>query len=410
MPNLITLSCANAALAAAINAAAAAMKLHLPNFMMPPSLTLLWLWSASAPCMAERPDQEISANGVVNLREPQRLEQQEADDHRAVENQRGMRGEVRSNRQGEELGGPGDQIVEQHRHEQDQRCAQETTQHAAHAADDDRGENLDRQVEMELLRGDGFVVAECKEPADDSTDKRAHPESKELVAECAHADDLGRVILLPYRSERAPEARPANVEHEERNQRADGKNEVIVGGVAGEREPEEANLRRLQCRLRATADGGDMDDHEVDQVLHGERGDGEIEALHAQRRGAEEGADAGGEEPAGGQRELERDTGAREMDRAIGADRHDGAVTEMDLARTAHENVQAQCRRGPDEPRQQIAREVETAHKKWRREQQQDNCGHERTIEGQGPELTVLLVAGMADAGETVKHVTPSRC
>jgi hypothetical protein len=62
--------------------------------------------------------------------------------------------------------------------------------------------------------------------------------------------------------------------------------EIIGRGIAGEVDAEERDRRHLQGCLRAAGNGRNLHDDEVDDVLHGERRHGEIDALHAQRGGA----------------------------------------------------------------------------------------------------------------------------
>ena len=100
-----------------------------------------------------------------------------------------------------------DQIVEHDRRKEYKARAEKASQHAAEPADDHHGENLDRMVEVELLRRHVAQIADHQHRADDAADKRARPEREQLELEGIDADDLGRIVLLADSGKRAAESR-----------------------------------------------------------------------------------------------------------------------------------------------------------------------------------------------------------
>src|SRR5918995_534951 len=98
------------------------------------------------------------------------------------------------------------------------------------------------------------------------------------------------------------------------------------------------------------------------------------------------------------------------MHAGVSADADDGAVAEMDLTCAAHEKVEAEGRRRPDDPWQQIADEIKPVEQERRGEQQGDNQQDEPPVERHGPELALVLVAGMTDACAAIEHQILSIC
>ena len=81
-----------------------------------------------------------------------------------------------------------------------------------------------------------------------------------------------------------------------------------------------------------------------------------------------------------------------------------------DLAGAAHQEIEAERRRRPDDPGCQIADEKETVEGQRRDDEQRDDGCDEAAVEGQGPELALAAVGRVTDAGAAVKHHTLSIC
>src|SRR5262245_25146394 len=161
MPKRTTFSSAASAGRSPAKAVAAvlATKLRRVSFMSSSSYTrrkrsqpALVAFTLSAPGRAERPDQKIIANIVVNFGESKRLEQQKQDDERAVEHQRQVRAQIGGKLDAEKARDGADQIVEHDRRKQNEAGAEKASEYTAKPTDDHHGEELNRKVEMELLR------------------------------------------------------------------------------------------------------------------------------------------------------------------------------------------------------------------------------------------------------------------
>lgn len=303
------------------------------------------------------------------------------------------------------------QIVEYDRRQEHQRRTEEAADDAGHAADNHHRHRLDRYVEIKLFGRDGAVIAERQHRSGDPAQERAAPEGQELEAVGIDADDGGGEILLPHRRQRAAEAGAADIEHKRRDHEADGERHVIARAVVGDGDAEDAEGGRLQRGLTAAADRLHMRDDPVDEVLHGERADGEIEAFDAKRGEAENQPDRGAEESAKDDGDLERHAGADQMDGAIGADRHHRRIAEMDLAGPAHQQIEPERRRTPDDPRQQITGKIKVGQHEGRDQSQQQQHGDLHAVDRNRPQRAVGGIAGVADSGEAVKHrFTPARC
>src|SRR2546425_2850140 len=244
MPNLTTLSCAIARGSGArrVVAAAAATNCLLAIVMLSP------VWSCTPPLatrVAEGPYQQTLARVVVDLCQPERLEEQESDDQRAIQDQRRMREEIATDPAAIAARKGGQRVIQQQRRQQDEGGAEPAAEDTSEAADDDGGEQLDRQLDVEPFGRYGLVVAKRVERADHAADEGADPEGQQLVAERADAEDLRRIVLLPNGGEGAAEARASDVQHEQRQHRARGQRDHVHARVGSDRLAEQAQWRRF---------------------------------------------------------------------------------------------------------------------------------------------------------------------
>src|SRR6185312_15112893 len=106
----------------------------------------------------------------------------------------------------------------------------------------------------------------------------------------------------------------------------------------------------LDGGLRTAGDRRRVIDDPFDDELAGERGDGQIEALDAQARDTDNGADDSRHEPACGKSDPE---GKVQLDRKVGcrvgADRHESGVADRDLTGVADQDVETQSADDGDE-------------------------------------------------------------
>src|SRR6266446_1698096 len=190
----------------------------------------------------------------------------------------------------------------------------------------------------------------------------------------------------------------------------DWSSDVCSSDLACDRDSEEAYRRDLDGGLGTAAYHRDMRNDEIDDVLHRQGRHGEIEALHPQGRTSEDDADASANQSAADHRQLERHARTHEMHRAVGAHGHNGTIAEMDLACSAHQEIEAERRRRPDNPRQQIADEVEPVDEERCRDQKKKNDQDQPAIERKRPELALVFISGVAKSGAPVQHQTLSMC
>ena len=69
----------------------------------------------------------------------------------------------------------------------------------------------------------------------------------------------------------------------------------------------------------------------------------------------------------------------------VSADRHHRAIAEMDLTGAAHQQIEPERGRRPDQPRQQIGDEIKPVDDERRRQRQRDDDADQQPIEWQRP-------------------------
>ena len=149
---------------------------------------------------------------------------------------------------------------------------------------------------------------------------------EQLVAEDVDADDLGGDVLVADGDEGAADAAAYQVQGRQDGQRGEEQQEEIELPLRLELVTPQLRPRHLDGGLGAAGDGRRVIDDPLDDELARERGDGEIEALDAQAGDADDGADQRGHQPAGRQRDPERQVEPhRQVGGRIGPDRHEGA-------------------------------------------------------------------------------------
>ena len=108
--------------------------------------------------------------------------------------------------------------------------------------------------------------------------------------------------------------------------------------------------------------------------------------LLTRKRGeAEDHADHRAGDPAREHRDFQRSAEAHQMHAGISADRHHRAIAEMDLAGAAHQKIEPERGRRPDQPGQQIGDEIKPVDDERRRQRQRDDDADQQPIERQRP-------------------------
>ena len=96
----------------------------------------------------------------------------------------------------------------------------------------------------------------------------------------------------------------------------------------------------------------------LDDEVEGERGDGEVDALEAQRRQADDMPTAGRQQRRAGQRDDERHAARLQQRLGVGADGEERRVAERDLAGEADQQHQAEADDGVDADELQLRQHV----------------------------------------------------
>src|SRR5712664_3846227 len=161
---------------------------------------------SSRTSVRERPDTEIVADVPPQAVQPIRLDDQEHDDERAEQHQAEVGDEVEHGLRGEEDPAEGLHRVADGDGEQgDEDGPEDRAQHGAEPADDDHGQVVDGDRDLELL-----VVGDAEEVrVEDAGDARVEGrdgEGQELVPEDVDADQLGGDVVVPDGDEGAPDA------------------------------------------------------------------------------------------------------------------------------------------------------------------------------------------------------------
>src|SRR5438552_1843658 len=123
------------------------------------------------PSVGERPEPQLFLGDLPQARKPQRLDDEEKDDERAEQDQSQVRHQPRGKGKTERALDRGGRKVHEDRQQHDEGSAQERTQDAADAADDDHEEDPEGKLELESRRFDRAQIRERVERAGHSTVK-----------------------------------------------------------------------------------------------------------------------------------------------------------------------------------------------------------------------------------------------
>src|SRR2546425_763126 len=250
---------------------------------------------------------------------------------------------------------------------------------AAHAPDDDHGQVVDGHEQAERVgEHDARVVGH--EAPGHARVEGADDEREQLVAIEAHADDRGRHVAVAHRDERAAHPGAEEILREEHRRDHEGEDQVEDPRVGVEREAEHRRRRHVEPE-HAVGHPLPVDDAVGGDEVRGERGDGEVEPLQAQRGHAEDEPEHGGHR--GGERDGQPEREPRlglEDGRAVRADGQEGGVPDGDLSRETDQDVEPD---GADDRDPDAVQDVEPVrprderHEGERREQShQRDDGH----------------------------------
>ena len=205
--------------------------------------------------------------------------------------------------------------------------------------------------------------------------------------------------------EGAADAAAHQVERRHDGEHGEEQQEEIEVALGVEAEAEQARPGDLDRGLRAARDRRHVVDGPFDDELAGQRGDGEIEALDAQARHADDRADQRRHQPARRQRDPERQVEPhREVGRRVGADRHEGAVADRDLPGVAHQDVEPQRADDGDEDQVQDRQVIFVDGERHDHDEQHRQHRHRPAGDRQRVERHVGGVGRLEDSGLAMEH------
>src|SRR5437660_7005309 len=165
---------------------------------------MVW-FSLLAYSVRERPDTEVAADVPPQAVQALRLHDEEEDDEGAEQHEAKVRNQVQDGLRLEEDSAERLHGVADHDGQQrDEDGPEDRAQHGAEPADDDHGQVVDRDADLELLVVGDAEEVRVEHPGHASVEGR-DGEGQELVPEDVDADDLGGDVLVADRDEGAPD-------------------------------------------------------------------------------------------------------------------------------------------------------------------------------------------------------------
>src|SRR3984893_6503795 len=220
----------------------------------------------------------IIADGPPPCREPVGLEDEKEDDGEAEDAHLDRREQLDEPRvrAGQRRGGEAEHLGQ----ERNEDGAEDGAEDAAEAADDDHAQIVDPQRDGKLLRADQPRLV-CEQRPRHPDVEGADAEGEQLVAEDVHAHHLGGDVVVADGDEGLAHL---GAKEERARCREDEEVEAEVGV-----KPDAEEVRGGHADAFDAAGGRlPVHHHEADDEVGGQSGHGEVEALEAQRRDAEE--------------------------------------------------------------------------------------------------------------------------
>ena len=336
--------------------------------------------------------------------QPQRLEQHEQDQHDAVDEG------LESRRVADHLGQPALELGNRLRHADQEGRAEEGAVHAAQSADHHHQQQVDALDDVELVRAQEADHVRIQRAAD-AGQRGADREAQRLVVREVDAHALGRDLAVADGDEGAPGGAAQQVQHRQRAQyRDDQAQEVELLAAVGD----PAEHLRLADHLARVAAGHALParQHLLDDEAEGQRRDAQVDALHAQRRQPDHGADGGRQRRGRRQRQRERPALRRQHRLRIGAHAQEGGVADREQPGEAGQHHQPEADDAVDQDEGQLRQAVAL---------QPPGCGDQRqhqqripdpvaTVLGQHDVLVVARLEDESHAGYTfLRRFSPNR-
>ena len=338
-----------------------------------------------------------------------RFDNQKEDDQRAEDHELDVGDQGRGNRriEGQHAG------VQQDRQQHDEGGAEEGAENRAQPADDDHEQHLEGAVDLE---GQGFHRAridEGPERAGDADVEGADGEGRELGPERPDADDLGGDIHVANGHPGAADAAAHQVLGNQRQDRDEAEQEVVLGDRLGLGAGDEGARQHLARRRGDHAGGAvvgppvELVEHPDEEELRRQGRDREIEALDAQRGDAEQDADHGRAQ-AGQQKDqddVQLGKGGGQLVGEEGAAGHEAAGAEAELPAIARQQVEPDRRHREDEEGDQDGvQHVGAGHQRDHDHGKRQDEDHPELVLQDGEDRLVGAVARLELSGFAVKH------
>src|SRR5882762_10253790 len=218
----------------------------------------------------ERPDTEIVADITPQAVQPIRLDDQEQDDERAEQHETEVGDQVEHGLRGEEDPAEGlHRVTDANGEQGDEDGPEDRAQHRAEPTDDDHGQVVDGDRDLELLVVGDAEKVRVQDPGDPGIEGR-DGERQQLVTEDVDADQLGGDVMVADGDERAADAAAHEVQRPHDGQTDEDKQEVVHVALGTEHHRAHPRPRHLDGRLDPAADERHVVDRPLDDELAGQ--------------------------------------------------------------------------------------------------------------------------------------------
>src|SRR3989454_2275171 len=358
--------------------------------------------------MGEWPESQLLLRDLPEPGQAVRLDDQEEEDQSAEDHQLDLLLERNRKPEPDRVR----RVAQDDRNEHDERGAEEGAQDAAPAADDHHEQDEERDADVERQ---GLGAAEIEEhqlgPGHPAVE-RADAEGEQLGAQRPHADDLGGDVAVADRHPGPADATADQVlgdegEHGDQSQRGEVPRRRCRVRAGDERAEERPVRGGDGARRRIVGEPPDPVEEPDEEELRGEGRDGEVEALDAEARDAEQQPDGGRDDA----REHEDDDDVelrerrRQLERRVGADRHEAAGAERELSGVPRQQVEPDGGQRVDQERDQYRLEPVLAGGERRHHEGRDHSGRdEHTVLDDREDRLVTRVRRFELSGLPIDH------
>ena len=299
-------------------------------------------------------------------------------------------------------------LVEHDGQHHDEGRAKERTHDGAQPADDHHEQQAERHFHRERGRLPRTQVHKGPQRAGHAHDEGADGEGAELGVHGADANHGGGHVHVadshPLAANRTAHQVLGQQGHHYQNSQAE---HVLAGGAVNRHAQHLQVGHRHRARVGVVGEPLDAQEHPVAEELRGQRGHGQVQALHAQAGQPEQNAEERGAQPAQDECRNQRHAGEahKEVVSPIGPHGHEGARAQRDLPAVAHQDVHPQGgQRHDDEGNQDGAEDVVAGKRRHHQEGHREDEPDGNAVLRNGEDLLVSAVAGLELAVFAVEH------